>query len=318
MFIFLYGEDTFRSRRKLNELIERHKTIYQSGLNFIRLPNRQAGPAEFDFDSFKESIRTTPMFQEKKLVVLENIFAGGAAGQVFEYLESCKFKDDQGTIIFFEEGKLIDKGNLLKEFAKKPNLQQEFQPLSGLKLLNWVKTEISQRGGKIEEPALKKLVDFIGNNLWLMNNEINKILTYKTNKIIKTEDIDLLVNGKIDNNIFKTIDALGQQNKKLAIALIQKHLNQGDSEIYLLTMIVHQFRNLIRIKDPALKNLPSNALIKKTGIHPFVLQKSYYQAKNFTLEQLKKIYQNLLNTEIAIKTGKIDPRTALEMMIMEI
>jgi hypothetical protein len=33
MLIFLYGQDTHRSRQKLNEIIARYKKVHQSGLN---------------------------------------------------------------------------------------------------------------------------------------------------------------------------------------------------------------------------------------------------------------------------------------------
>lgn len=312
MFILLYGPDTFRSRCKLNEIIERYKTIHQSGLNFNRLP-------DFDFEHFKEIVEVSPMFQEKKLIILENIFAQDATDQILEYLKTKNLGDDKDTmIVLFEEGKINSKNVLFGELVKKPNMWEEFKLLAGAKLSDWVKREIDKRGGRIDNGALQRLIEFIGHDLWLMDVEISKLLSYTNNETIKTADVDLLVHSKIQTNIFKTIDAIGQQNKKSTLSFIQEHLNQGENEIYLLTMITYQFRNLIMVKDLLSRGLSFSALTKKMGLHPFVLQKSYQQAQNFTLEQLKKIYQNLLDTEIAIKTGKIEPRTALEILVMQI
>lgn len=317
MFILLYGPDTFRSRRKLNELIERYKTIHKSGLNLVRWLS-----VEFDFDFFKQTIESVSMFQEKKLIVLENVFDQACPNnrsysdgyRVLEYLKTRK--EGEEIIIFFEEGNLDKK--ILKEFGEKPNLSQEFQFLTGVKLCNWARREIKECGGRIEEIALRRLIDFVGNNLWLLDNEINKLLAYADSKIIKSGDVDLLVKNRIETKIFRTIDAIAQQNKNLAGRLIQEHLYQGENELYLLTMIIYQFRNLIQVKDLTLKNAPFPDLIKKTGIHPFVLRKSFEQAKSFSQEELKRIYQDLLETDQSIKTGRIEPRTALEMLVMEI
>jgi UTP-glucose-1-phosphate uridylyltransferase len=59
IIIFLYGPDTFRSKQKLKEIIERYKKVHQSGLNL----------KHFDFkkDSFENYgvFRFLTMFKEK-------------------------------------------------------------------------------------------------------------------------------------------------------------------------------------------------------------------------------------------------------------
>lgn len=59
-----------------------------------------------------------------------------------------------------------------------------------------------------------------------MSNEIKKLVSYKNNKIIKLEDIGLLVRSKIETDIFKTIDAIAEKNKKQALNLLHKHLEK--------------------------------------------------------------------------------------------
>jgi DNA polymerase-3 subunit delta len=53
-------------------------------------------------------------------------------------------------------------------------------------------------------------------------------------------------------------------------------------------------------------------------MHPFVLRKSFDQAKNFSFSALKKIYSRLAEIDIAIKSGRIEPRVALDLMVQEI
>jgi DNA polymerase-3 subunit delta len=49
-----------------------------------------------------------------------------------------------------------------------------------------------------------------------------------------------------------------------------------------------------------------------------LVKKSYRQAQRFTLWQLKKIYQKIFQVDLAIKTGKVEPETALDLFIAEI
>ena len=98
------------------------------------------------------------------------------------------------------------------------------------------------------------------------------------------------------------------KNKKQALDLFHKHLDNGDNSLYLFSMIAYQFRNLLIIKENS----------KKSGLHPFVVQKSIYLCRQFTMDQLKKIYQKIFQIDLDIKTGKIEPELALDLLLAEI
>ena len=59
-------------------------------------------------------------------------------------------------------------------------------------------------------------------------------------------------------------------------------------------------------------------LIKKTGMHPFVFQKSSPQAKNFSFQKLKEIYRLIFEADLAIKTGAMEDALALDLLITKI
>jgi DNA polymerase-3 subunit delta len=121
--------------------------------------------------------------------------------------------------------------------------------------------------------------------------------------------VELLVKPEIDLNIFEMVDALGQKDKSKTLKLFNQHLKQGDDEQYLFSMFVYQIRNLIRVKAPQIGRL---------DMHPFVIEKSRKQARNFSFEDLKKIYQKLFEIDLSVKTGKINIKSALETFIVEL
>ncbi len=347
MIFFLYGEDTYRSRQKLNEIIDNYKKIHKSGLNL-----KYFDGTLLNFEDFKDAIQQVSMFDEKKLMVLTNIFSNQDFKE--KILKKIKeFLNLKDIIIFYEKGVSEDKKFL--EFLKKQTKSQEFQLLEGEKLKSWVKKEFSKYKTEISPEALDKLINFIGNDLWQMSNEIKKLVSYraprrqakrqasslsslslressmgeggKENEVLvdykKTEkigtpDIELLVKPKIESDIFKTIDAIALKNKKQALELIHKHLEKGDAPLYLLSMINFQFRNLLIIKDLIDKNLPYYSILKISKLHPFVVKKSFQQAQKFNLQELKKIYQKIFQVDFDIKTGKIEPETALDLLLSEI
>jgi DNA polymerase-3 subunit delta len=83
-------------------------------------------------------------------------------------------------------------------------------------------------------------------------------------------------------------------------------------------MISYQFRNLLTIKELQDAQIPYNLIAKRSGLHPFVVQKSSYLCNQFSFLQLKKIYRKIFQVDSDIKTGKIEPETALDLLLAEI
>lgn len=317
MLIFLYGEDNFRSRQKLNEIIKKYKSKHKTGLNFYRL-----NFAENSFEELKELVKTSPMFAEKKLVVLEGAFDKNADSQkeLAGYLKEKEIAKDGDVMLVFWERQTPDKRTeLFKFLTKKTNTSQEFNKLSGAKLENWIKREVEKRDGKIEEAAAQRLAVSVGNDLWQMANEIEKLIAFSGgSQTIKSNNIDEMVKAKVNVDIFNTVDVLTKRDKREVLRLLHQHLDRGENELYLMSMFVRQFRNLLIIKDLMEKGIAFYELSKKTGLHPFVVKKTWEQTSGFTLDGLKKIYSKLLDLDLAIKVGKMDSRTALDVLVMGI
>jgi len=300
MIIFLYGPDTYRSRQKLNEIIEHYKKVHKSGLNLKYFDLQKSS-----YQDFKDEIQQASMFKEKKLLVLKNIFSN--PDFKIKFLEQGKnFVKSDDIILIYEENKISESDSFSK-FLKKEGKSQEFKLLEDYRLKNWVKKEFDNCQTEIDSKALGRLIDYVGNNLWQMANEIKKLVSYKKKGKIEAADIKLLVRPKIETDIFKTIDAIASKNKKQALFLLHKHLEKGDSPLYLLSMINFQFRNLLMVKTS-----------QKPDLHPYIIKKASWQARKFSFEDLKKIYQKIFQADLGIKTGKIEPETALDMLIAEI
>jgi DNA polymerase-3 subunit delta len=249
-------------------------------------------------------------------VVLRNVFSQ----ENFKEKFLKKYKDiseSKNIILLFEEEKILAGDKLLK-ILKKEAQCQEFPLLDGDKLEKWLKDEFKKRNASVEPGVIRKLIEFVGDDLWQLNNEIEKLACFKAGKEIEMKDISLLVRPKIETDIFKTIDAIAQKDKKKSLLLLHRHLGKGDSPLYLLSMISFQFRNILVVKDLMEKQRPYYAILKTLKLHPFVIKKSYEQARGFSYGELKKIYRKIFQIDLDLKTGKLKPETALDMFLTEI
>ena len=309
MIIFLYGPDTYRSRQKLNEIIKKHKE--QNARVAFRFLNLKKD----SFEDLRNETETISMFKEKKTTVITEAFSDSETEEkVLQFLKEKKELDD--TLIFYEEA--VDKKKSLYKFLKKQKEVQEFKLLEGGEVRNWVKKEFGKYQREIDSMGLEILARATGNDLWRASNEIRKLVAYSAKNSsprISSEDVKMLIKPEIEPEIFQTIDAIASGDKKRAMVLLHQHLEKGDSPIYLLSRIRWQFSNLLSVKDLTERRKPFSEIIKITALHPFVVKKSYALSQRFEMGQLKKIYRKIFQLEIKIKTGKIEPGLALDLLI---
>ena len=311
MVIFLYGPDSYRSNQKFNEIISHYKEVRKSGLNLTYVDASQT-----DFAGFYNLFKISPMFAEKKLVILKNVFANKAFQEDFlpqvKHLESLS-----DIVVVYEPGEIDQRLKLFKTLVKECKCQ-EFNLLDGRQVKAWAAKEFENYKQKINVDALDVLINYVGSNTWQLANEIKKLADYKADATVKKEDVALLVRPNIQTDIFKTIDALADKNKRQALILLHKHLDGGEKPLYLLSMIGYQFKNLLIVKELAEKGLMYASIVKKSGLHPFVVKKSYFLCRQFSFEELKNIYRAIFQIDSDIKIGKVEPETALDLLVSKI
>ncbi len=306
MIIILHGKDSYRLREKLEEIIKEYRKKNKGGFDLKFLSD--ANSLE---DIYNEE-RQVSIFEEKKFLVIRGCFSSSLKQSIIENHE--RIISTENIIVFYEEGEIRKNDALLALLLKNKDVkQQEFTPLSGKNLFNWIKGEFEKEGVEVEKEAIESLMLFGGEDLWRIKNEIKKLSLY--GNVIKKSDITLLVKMEVETNIFKMIDALAFGEKEKAISHLYNHLQKGDNPLYLFSMINYQFRNLSIVRDLLEENLDYNTIKKKSGLHPFVFSKTYKQSKRFSYQELKKIYSQLFEMDLKIKTGQIDPVLALHLFL---
>jgi DNA polymerase-3 subunit delta len=313
MFILIYGKDNFRARQKLKEIVQKYQKGAQLGLFSDILSS-----GDLRFQDFKDELWQSPMFKEPRIIILRNAFSNLEFKTEFvKQSKNLAGGNDNSKLFIFCEEKDSFLTNDLLNFFKKQGKIYKYDFLTGADLGRWVKKEISGLGTDISPSALALLAKSVGSDLWRMSSEIKKLAAYKSKgKKIEKEDVELLVKPEIEAAIFKTIDAIAAKNKKIALTLIYRHLEKGDSPLYLLSMINYQFRNLLLVKD--FEGRPFAEIIAALKpMHHFVVRKSSWLAKKFSREQLEEIYLKLFKMDLAVKTGKIKPEMALELLIAD-
>ena len=322
MIIFLYGEDTYRSSQKLNQIKDKFiKEVDSTSMNLTALDG-----AKLKFEEFNQQVKASPFLARKRMIIIKNLISENKSKEiqkeVVELLNQTEQNaKDENILVFWEStdhSKSKSKSALWARLAKE-KLAEEFKLLTPIQLNNWGKKEIEIQGGKIDNQAIAFLAATVGNDLWQMANEITKLTNFCQAKPITITDIENLVKAKFDDNIFNLVDALGTKNKKLALKLMSDQFNLEADEMYLLSMLIRQFRILLEIKDLINERpkITKDLIAKELQIHPFVAQKALWQVKNFTFDKLKQIYQMLSDLDIKLKTSQAKPKVLFDLFIAQ-
>ena len=90
-----------------------------------------------------------------------------------------------------------------------------------------------------------------------------------------------------------------------------------ESPIMILAMIARQFRIILQSKYLAEKGFYNADIAKKINQREFVVSQCLSQAKNFRKKDLLKALDDCLKCDANIKTGKIQDKLGVEMIIMK-
>jgi len=311
MIIFLFGLDSFRLYSKFKEILEHYQNLHKNKVDLIIFEAEN-----LDFQKFKDFLNSPSLFKKKKLIILKNIFFNKEFKEKF-LKEKEKILSSKNLILICQEGE-IEKKDPLFSFLIKNSKWQEFQKLEGEKIKNWARKEVLKYNLDIEPKALKRLLEFVGDDTWRLAQEIKKLVNFKKEGKIEIKDVEALVEPNIEIQIFKTIDALIEKKKDLALNLINLHLKKGNHPLYLLGALIAHFRLLLSVKDLVDKGNSWFLAFKELNISPFLRKKIWIQAQKFDTQKLKKIYQKLLKIDLGIKTGQLEPQTGLELLVAEI
>ena len=167
--------------------------------------------------------------------------------------------------------------------------------------------------------AVDLLARFVGGNLWIMTNEIDKLVLFTSGRRIEEEDVRRVVSYAQEANVFAMVDAILEFKAGLAEQLLEHLLQHGPTPAFLMVMLARQVRMMVRISELRRQRKSEVEIQDKLNLtSEFVLRKTLEQANRYSLPRLKEVYHRILEADLAIKTGKYDNELALNILVAEL
>lgn len=322
-FYVFHGEDEFTRSETLVGFKRRLGPSDTVSLNTTVLDGKRLA-----FSDLRHACDAVPFLADKRLVIVQGLLSQlcprkgkdlsavkqGLLDRLTDYLPHLP---PTTRLVFVEETALPPKHPLLAFAEREPQgyVKRFERPAAG-SLPRWIKKRADKYGGTIEPRARVRLAAVVGADLRLLDQEISKLVTYVDGERAVTEaDIETLVPYSKDAVIFDLVDALGHRDGSTAAKTLHRLLESGEHPLGLLGMIVRQFRLLIQVQELKAEGASPQDVARALKLHPFPARKLHAQATHFTADQLQKVYRYLSNTDLDIKTGRIKPEVALDLLV---
>ncbi len=324
----LIGEDDFSIRQTLDEIRQGIGDATAQMTNTTILDGRQ-----MTAEQLKAVSDTVPFLAEKRLVIIEGLLerfeSPGQNGKRKTPRQSGQPEEVKAIVGVVKNlppftelvvvGGRVKTGNpLLRELAI-INRVKSFPLLKSTQLSQWIERRITAANGSISPQAVSVLVRFVGSDLWTMASEVDKLIQYTSGRRIEEADVKALVAYTQEANVFTMVDAILEFRVTTAQGLLQQQFRQGATPAQLLTMIARQVRIIFQVKEMRERKKSRGEIQTKLGLtSDFLLNKAWEQANKYSLDRLREVFHRLIETDLSIKTGKLEGEIALEILVTEL
>ena len=333
MIYLIHGEDNLSRREAVKALLPPPGSDDELGVSIFD------GGA--DVQEVIQACNTLPFLTGKRYVLLRNFIAAntrrgkGAAEDEEEVQEPSDEGRDRkrpvqtlrdylpnvpdSTVLIVEETGKAPANSVLVKFAKANGEEQEFQPLIGAQLSQWIRAQFEARQTPVHPHAVQTLMNYVGSDLLLLQQEIDKLCAYASGQQVQQQDVADMVASAEEARVWDMIDDAAAGRAKEAVTRLRQVLaDSANPPLRTLGAITSRFRTLLLIKELVDQRQSDFAIAKQTGQQDWSVRNTRPLARHFKLEQLKRIYERLLATDIALKRSPLDDKLTLELLILDI
>lgn len=301
----LFGEESYlvgNYKKRLREAISGEDTV---NYNYFEGKN----PDVREIISLAD---TMPFFAEKRLLLIDGSgFFKSAQEELVSYLPGMP---DTTCIVFCESE--VDKRNKLYKKVKELGYAAELKKQDSEQLMRWAAGLLGKDGKKITRPVMEYFLERTGDDMENIRTELEKLICYTMGReVITREDVEAVGTVHVSNRIFEMVSAIVSGNKKKALGLYEDLLTLKEPPMRILFLIARQFNQILQTKELLASGCGKGELASKLKVPPFAAGKLQAQARSFTGEQILSYVQLCVESEEAVKTGRLSDRMAVELLI---
>jgi DNA polymerase-3 subunit delta len=331
----LVGEDDYSIHQALEEIKKGIGDPAALMTNTTVLEGPQLTP-----DRLRAACRTVPFLADRRLVIVDGLLerfepkarpprkkttrppGNGQAEEHQAFIESVRDLPPFTELVILGAGikaGISPKiGNPLLRGLAAMTKVRFFPRLKQNELVPWVQRHATAAGASLSPAAAALLARFVGNDLWVMAGEVDKLALFTGGRRIEEADVRAVVSYAREANVFAMVDAILESRSAAAQQMLQQLLREGETPSQLLFRLANQVRLIFQIREMRGRGVSRGEIQTRLGLaSDFVLNKAWEQADKYSPQRIREVYHRLLEADISIKTGKYEGELAIDILIAE-
>jgi DNA polymerase-3 subunit delta len=313
----VHGEEAFLRRRVLLALRALVLGADEGGFGLALHAGDKAAYADVHDD-----LQTLPFLSPRRLVVVENAdpFVTRERPKLEKYVaEHAAEKTAPSGVLVLELLSLPATTRLAKLLGESMAVACKTPPVQ--RLPEWCVGWCAEQNGKtLAVPAARLLVDLVGPDMGLLDQELAKLAAYAGGASrIEAADVDRLVGSSRAENTWKIFDLIGTGQAGAALTLLNRLLDQGEDPLRLLGAFGWQLRRLAQAARLHAQGVPLGDALEQAGVHAHRRREAEQQMRHLGRRRLDSLYDWLLQTDFGLKgASPLPPRTQLERLVVQL
>lgn len=281
--------------------------------------------------------QTQPFFAERRLVVVRDSPVFAASRKKSDAAEEQEGDDDKGaggaeeslmaylkspvpsTCLVFLTADNVDSRKKVTKAAIATGGAVECRPLKPDEAIIWAEQRASSVYlKKLNDQAARLLVEKLGPDLRMIDNELQKLAMYVgENRNIGTVDVDTAVGGVAETEIFRLTEAVMLKDRPKAMDLLGRTLRQVDHPLQVLSALTNRYRQILAVKTLVARGVSVQEGPAIAKMHPYAYKMMVGHVRPYSRQDIARAFERLLEADLAIKSG-YDPKLTVETLVVEL
>lgn len=256
---------------------------------------------------------TMPFFGERRLIQIEDsgFFKGGGAEGLADYLPQMP----DTTYLLFSESE-VDKRSRLYKAVKAQGYVAEMTRQDEKQLAAWAGGILAKAGRKITPRTMELFLGKVGDDMENIRTELEKLISFSEGREVVTDaDVEAVCTEQVTGKIFDMITAIAGRRIRQAMDLYEDLLTLKEPPMRILFLIARQFNQILQVKELMADGMGREGIAAQLKLQSFVAGKIMAQARSFTREQILSYVALCVDSEEAVKTGRLGEQIAVELLI---
>lgn len=300
----LVGVDEFLLNKSC-ELIYNSLNLQMPTLNYVKFIGEIV-----DFNDVVKFLNTMPMLDEKKLAIV-NLNVKTNILNLPKLAEYVKQPNSQAVLVLVLGENDKDFKSIISNFeiVDCNRLTEKFVD-------SFILSELKKSQTQIVADALKTLKDYCVCDLTKINAELNKLISYVSEKkLIEKCDVELMVNKTLEFQIYELTENMAKKNKDRVFELLASLRAKKDTFKTLLPLIYNHFRRLFHV---AISKSNKSELSQYLNVKEYAITVAFNQSKMFSKRNLKQIIEICDKLDYELKQSIISADYAIDYLVLKV